>query len=172
MYWNWKGLREASKITLSNAAAFLGVTVEQLQRWEDGEEPPEEIAKEMLQLYSPKKQTIYTPIEDQNPAYRPAKKPITCSKCGSTNLAYVSEAHRAIWWRFFAIIALALAASNIIGSIISMMDNPNEDARAAFFVGLIFLIVYICMQLKIFFDEARSHVKCVCKDCGNVWLHD
>lgn len=170
--WNWKALRETSNITLENAANFLGVTTENVQRWENGEEPPEIFAKEMLKLYTQSNHVSHSSTDLKTSARSFGRKPITCSMCGSRDIAYVAEYHRSIFLRFFSLVFLAIAIWLSANAIITLLGNPEADVSMSLGCGGICFIIFICFQIAIFFSEARTHVKCVCKDCGNVWLHD
>lgn len=171
----WKKLREDNNISMKKACSSLGISEEKLRRIENGEEEPSQLlADRIVDLYffsgSPTKQAQddSTPINIRHLRHNP----ITCSTCGSRDIAYVAETHRSIFLRFFSLIFLGICVWLISKAIITLLGNPEADVSISFGFGGICFIVFLCFQISVFFSEARSHVKCVCKDCGDVWLHD
>ncbi|MBQ7923816.1 MAG: hypothetical protein IJ329_00765 [Clostridia bacterium] len=53
-------------------------------------------------------------------------------------------------------------------------DRTSDENRVLFFYivgGLFTLLALICF-ISYLTIEARTHVQCVCPNCGNVWLHN
>lgn len=130
--------------------------------------------------------------EPQTPA-----KPITCPRCGSKEIAFVSEYHKAWALRIIKFILITI----IIGLLISIFPNLLEKiSTQAESYGVIdniqsgsgtpsniettnpinnkiaFLIIsalgLFCVETTIQRTESKTHIQCICKDCGNHWLHN
>ena len=128
---------------------------------------------------------------------QPPAKPITCPRCGSKEIAFVSEYHKAWGLRIIKFILIAI----IIGLLISMLPNLLEKiSTQAESYGVIdniqsgsgtpsniektnpinnkiaFLIIsalgLFCVETTIQRTESKTHIQCICKDCGNHWLHN
>ena len=90
--------------------------------------------------------------------------PITCPRCHSRELAFVTEYHKAIGMRitFFLFLAIALFVF-----FATFQDKNAEGAIVLTIIfGLFAFITYICVLL----EESKTHVQGICKDCGNLWL--
>jgi hypothetical protein len=92
-------------------------------------------------------------------------RPIVCPHCGSKNLAYVSEYHKSIVGRIFTAIFLFLSIVLIGSSMLGNNSNTNSIATAFSAATLLFYVMVLII-------ESRTHVKAICKDCGNIWLLD
>lgn len=104
----------------------------------------------------------YKDFELQENAQLPT--PITCPRCKSRELAFVTEYHKAIGTRlcFFFFLALSLFCL-----LLSFQEKGAEGAitfTVAF--GLFAIAMYICVLM----EESKTHVQGICKNCGNLWL--
>lgn len=91
--------------------------------------------------------------------------PIFCSRCGSLNLAFVTEYHKCLGAR---ICQLLLAGIILFAVLTNIGSKEWDDVLIVSFFSLA-LIFFI--QIAIIIAESKTHVQCVCRDCGNVWLH-
>ena len=108
-------------------------------------------------------------LENPNPKF----KPITCPRCGSRELAFVTEYHKAIGCRVFATLLtgfLIVLFVIIFGQTFTNATNPSDDVIStvfiAFLVGGILAIVKIAQHSI----ESQTHIQAICKDCGHLWL--
>ena len=114
--------------------------------------------------------------------YETMRKPISCPYCKSREIAFVTEYHKAIIWRIIAtviklIITLIIVTSipDLFSDLLAYINSPyNRTPDYKFdYNGILFLINgYVITKIIIHIIEARTHVECICKDCGQVWLHD
>lgn len=90
-------------------------------------------------------------------------KPIICPNCNKRNIAIITEYHKANWARciqMFCILVTVILLINYIGR--------NTFTIIAIVGG----ISIIGLQCYIAYIESKTHIQCVCKDCGWVWIHD
>lgn len=92
------------------------------------------------------------------------KRPIVCPHCKSKELAFVSEAHKAIVARIFELIVIFLSAIIIL--------YVAKDLDSAVVLLITFAMLILSLRIYIFYTESKTHVQCICKECGNLWLHD
>lgn len=102
-------------------------------------------------------------------------KPIVCPKCGGRELAFVTEYHKCIGSRilmFFDRIALIVTGFMYllynIGDIFSL-SNIRVSPEWLYAL-LVFAFIYLLLYVHILEAESRTHVKVICKHCGNNWL--
>ena len=88
--------------------------------------------------------------------------PITCPRCHSRELAFVAEYHKCIKERILSLISLFFLI--IFG--FQFINERYEFVIYLLIAGLVFLVV----QIKILFDESKTHVQGICKNCGHLWL--
>ena len=93
----------------------------------------------------------------------PPPKPILCPRCRSWNLAFITEYHKCIWARIILLGLLTISAV----SLVSFFTGKEDSLGIAF----ILLVPEAFLAILIFITESKTHVQCVCRDCGNVWLH-
>lgn len=91
--------------------------------------------------------------------------PIFCSRCGSLNLAFVTEYHKAIGLKILCL----LLALGIIGSIVGAILAKEITILI---VTFILFFIWLACQIIVYDIESKTHVQCICRDCGNVWLHN
>lgn len=95
---------------------------------------------------------------------KPTYHPIACPHCKSKNLAYVTEYHKCIGAYILQMITFLCA---ILSGVVAF---KTQEISAT--IALIFCIFFMfVIQVYIFTNESRTHVQCVCKDCGHTWLH-
>lgn len=105
--------------------------------------------------------------------------PIFCPCCRSMRVEFVTEYHRALGLRFlrkvlrfflygflifFVLNLLPLASFNeeIIEAVI------KEESFSVLMIILLALGSSLC-SLMIFLTESKTHIKAICRDCGNLW---
>ena len=88
---------------------------------------------------------------------------IVCPICGNEEIAFVSENHKCIGARIFQ---LALIITALI-----IATHYNWKLKSTGYITLVFSIPILIIQAYIYCTESRSHVQCICKDYGYVWLH-
>lgn len=191
-----KELREAKGLSQEALAKKLGVTAETINLWETGEKLPSDweitLLLSTLDCSLPYLQGIsdhnFPPSENAGKAtaqpiiqvssmYNSLPCPIICPRCGSRELAFVTEYHKAIKTRaleLIAAIALCIAAFIYIPEILTLILTGEsipmlEDPVA----GLVIMIgIYFIVKLFRMYIESKTHVMAICKDCGATWLHN
>ena len=91
--------------------------------------------------------------------------PIFCSRCGSLNLAFVTEYHKAIGLK---IVCLLLSIAMIGGIVASVIYKDSS----ILIIPVLLALVWLVCQIAVYDAESKTHVQCICRDCGNVWLHN
>ena len=98
---------------------------------------------------------------------------VVCPKCGSREVAFVTEYHKCIYLR---IITLVLAVILIIllrfvcqKSIFDFFTSGVVDGSGYFFL-FSFGIVILGLIIAIWIAESKTHVQGICRDCGHIWL--
>lgn len=110
-----------------------------------------------------------TENQNENQAISPKIVPITCPVCGSKNLVFVTEYHKAFGLKIVEIILVAFFLAYFV------IATIPELIRGSFAPDLIIILLPILMisfRIMIVCIENRTHVKVICKDCGNIWLLD
>ena len=87
---------------------------------------------------------------------------IICPICGNEEIAFVSETHKCIGARMFQLVLVLTAI--VITLYLGKLKYIGGIALAV-------TIPILIIQGYIYCIESRSHVQCICKDCGYVWLH-
>ena len=92
--------------------------------------------------------------------------PIACPRCGSRELAFVAEYHKALFLRTVEWCLVVLLFYIGISNIQYLFTDTEE-----FFRGFLSLfIAYALIHLAVFLIESKTHVQAICKDCSNLWL--
>lgn len=107
-------------------------------------------------------------------------KPITCPICGSRELAFVTEYHKAIGLKIFLGFLKAALFLTWIGVIFSFFENPatgfSKELRLTGNVivpiSIAILLLMAIVKGIIISVESKTHVQSICKNCGNLWLLD
>lgn len=119
-------------------------------------------------------------------------KPIRCKHCGSTYVEFVSEYHRCLGARILRGIARIfmwyhavsaflfwqlLKPANVIGQIFTHLSEKDIEnaatnaARSGLYALLIGALVLV-LDLIILLKESKTHVKLICRDCGEIYRID
>lgn len=103
----------------------------------------------------------------------PEKKPIVCPICGSVHLAFVTEYHKALALRILRLVIALIAAAVFAYNCYSIFVELKKPEFGSTFIPLFFLIlIAVVISWFIIAIESKTHVKAICKDCGNLWLLD
>lgn len=108
-----------------------------------------------------------------SPPPPPEKKPIVCPICGSVHLAFVTEYHKALTLRILRLVIALIAASVFAYNCHSIFVELKKPEFGSIFIPLFFLIlIAVVISWFIIAIESKTHVKAICKECGNLWLLD
>jgi hypothetical protein len=90
-------------------------------------------------------------------------QPIICPHCDKRNIAIITEYHKANWAHCLQMLCILITAMLLLGYI-------GQEA----FIGIAIAggFVIIGIQCYIAYVESKTHIQCICKDCGYVWIHD
>lgn len=88
---------------------------------------------------------------------------IICPICGNEEIAFVSENHKCIGVRIFQLVLIIIA--------LTIATYCKWKLKSTGYIALVFSIPMLITQAYIYCTESRSHVQCICKECGYVWLH-
>ena len=97
------------------------------------------------------------------------KKPITCPRCKSKEINFITEYHKSLACRIIEIIIIAI----IIGLCIDKFENSMQSVISD--TGLILptlLFFLVCTEIAKHYIESKTNIQCICKDCGWVWIHE
>lgn len=163
-----KELREKKCLTIEELSQAVGIRMQDLQSWENGEGEPD--SKELILLAnffmcSPE-QLLEKPL--------PVVHTLRCPHCCGNNLAFITEYHKSVVGRLFATIFLAVtifllidSATFYLAQVIKLKSNAELEN-----VGTIFTcaLLYVCTKTMYTATESKTHIQAICKDCGNHWL--
>ncbi len=120
-------------------------------------------------------------------------KAITCPRCGSTSVEFITEYHKCIWLKFFRNLCLITAIALFVLFLVLSLDNmkfdfativravgdATTDIRKVYdrdgsvdiflYISAALVVVSFAMQTVVYFAERRTHVQGICRDCGNIW---
>ena len=162
-----KELREKKCLTIEELSQAVGIRVQDLQSWENGEGEPD--SKELILLAnffmcSPDQ------IIDKSHA---VVRAVRCPNCGHSHLAFVTEYHKSVFGRLFARIFLAIVifllfdcGITYLGELLTESDPEVQNIGAL----LVFTLLYVCCTIVYNAIESKTHIQAICKDCGNHWL--
>ena len=95
------------------------------------------------------------------------KRPVICPKCGSKEIAIITDYHKCIWMK---VITNCVIVAIIISFTFELTKLNKGEFDYTIIVGL--MIVYIALSIIIYFTESKTHAKAICRDCGHIWLLD
>lgn len=101
----------------------------------------------------------------------PKLQPIKCPICGSVELAFVTEYHRAIGTKIVSLILFLIATAALISAVISMITKAQTEMDGATLSIIIigYVMALFCKSIA-YITESKTHVQGICRDCGNIWL--
>ena len=97
------------------------------------------------------------------------KHPIICPNCDNRNITIITEYHKSLACRIVEVILLALIFWIAIEEIKSFFQSATLNIGP---VLALFVIALVCTVIIRHYIESKTHIQCVCKDCGWVWIHD
>ena len=99
----------------------------------------------------------------------PPCKPIKCSRCGSTNIAIISEYHKSIWCRVIKFILFAILITIFINDIEKVVAHQGN-----FSIGILMILAwfYLLAEIAQQYIESKTNIQCICRECGNFWFHN
>ena len=171
-----KEIREAKGISQEQLAQIMETDVATVQAWESEKIRPSQATlyvlavrlkctqEQLLGLEDGIGEQLTLPPFSQFQASIP-ENPILCPHCKSRNIAFVTEYHKEIVLHIFAFIAGILAV--IFG--INVFYGRNDSSIGVF---IFFAAVFLFIEIAILTSESKTHVECICKDCGHTWLHN
>lgn len=95
-------------------------------------------------------------------------KPITCPRCGSTELAFVTHYKKEILLRVICLICAFVAFYAFVGHIFPAIITDRTPQFVPNFI--IFAILALVFWIGALLRESETHVQAICKNCGNIWL--
>ena len=93
---------------------------------------------------------------------------ITCPRCGSTHIAFVTEYHKANLAKLFLVILLSVMA--ILISVAAANKFADGTGAGCTIVAAILGVISLGLLFHIFFEESKTHVQAICRNCGKLWL--
>ena len=109
-------------------------------------------------------------------------KPIFCAQCKSKNIAIITEYHKEhllrtinIIIKYILLLFVIVSIPDIISDIIAIRNSPADrtpDLQVPYRLFVAIAIIYVILKLAINARESKTHIQCICKDCGKTWLHE
>ncbi len=101
--------------------------------------------------------------------------PVHCPRCKSRSVKFLAEYHKCLWLRIltplFFFIACCFLFYGMVESLFFVLSGQENDEAGKYILGCIFgIISFIFYSIRIY-RESKTHVQCVCPDCGKVWIH-
>ena len=90
-------------------------------------------------------------------------KPITCPNCQKRDIAFVTDIHKCLWGRLLQVFCLII--------VVLLLFNYPLGSEQFMITLIIGAIATMLIQSIIAYVESKTHVRCVCKDCGYMWVH-
>lgn len=100
----------------------------------------------------------------ENPNY----KPIICPRCGSRNIAFVTEYHKAIAAKIILYLLAVVIIFNSVDMIVRGITTENADA--SLIVEIVLLLIAFGLAIRVIIEESKTHVQGICRNCGVLWL--
>lgn len=97
------------------------------------------------------------------------KHPIICPNCDSRNITILTEYHKAFIARILEVVLFALIFWIVFEKIKSYIQGAVLNTGPVLALLIIALVFTISIRHYI---ESKTHIQCVCKECGWVWIHN
>ena len=91
-------------------------------------------------------------------------EPISCPYCNKRNIAFITEYHKCVWAKSVQIFCALITILLLFGT------RNNFDTMIG--IGILGVSTYLGIQCYISYVESKTHIQCICKECGYVWIHD
>lgn len=172
-----KEIRESKGVSQEKLAEMMETNVATVQAWEEGKTVPNQA---MLFVLAVKlrctedqllglEEGVGTALDAPMPPHkekRSPRNPIICAHCRSNNLAFVTEYHREIGLQIFAFIV------GILTAILALYVFSSQRYDNSLVVLIFLALLFVALEIIILINESKTHVECICKDCGHTWLHN
>ena len=97
-------------------------------------------------------------------------KPITCPRCKSKEIAIIPEAHKAIICRILKYIFFLCMLYQIFPTVSAIFEQTYTETNG--FAVIIFAFFSLVFEIAQLYIESKTYIQCVCRDCGNYWIHN
>ena len=105
--------------------------------------------------------------------------PIFCPCCRSLRVEFVTEYHQALGLRFLRKVLRFFLYAFLIFFVLNLLPLASfneelikavmkEESFSLLMIVLLAIGSSIC-SLMIFLTESKTHIKAICRDCGNLW---
>lgn len=96
-------------------------------------------------------------------------KPIICKRCKSKEITIITEYHKSIFCRILKAVCLIVLITLTSYYLLKLRDENKQIPTAFIIIPAITYAITECVQQYI---ESKTNIQCICKDCGNYWLHN
>ena len=96
-------------------------------------------------------------------------KAIKCSRCKNEEITLLTEYHKSIICRILKTLCLVVIALISIAYLPEVINNQEKIPTPIIITIFLVFIIIQCIQLYI---ESKTNIQCVCKKCGNYWIHN
>lgn len=102
-------------------------------------------------------------------------KPITCPRCGSVRLSFVSEHHKEFGFKIVALLFITIATCclmfQLLPDLLAKVISAEKTLTAGTFAPtVVFAVAALVCQIIVIIRESSTHVQGICRDCGCIWL--
>ena len=108
--------------------------------------------------------------KDKNKANSGHYKCITCPVCGSRAIAFVTDYHKCVFAKIFQFISLAITIFCVLGYFTEKAKGNSDIGYLA--IAVFSALFALAATLYIFSTESKTHIRAICRDCGNLWYLD
>lgn len=102
-------------------------------------------------------------VESTNQQPKEKLTPIMCPYCKSKNLAFVTEYHKSIGGR----ILFFLFLTGTLALLLYLLNGYSDDLLIS---TIAVAVITILIGIYVIVVESKTHIQCICKDCGFDWL--
>lgn len=96
-------------------------------------------------------------------------KPIVCPRCKNKDITIITEYHKSLFCRIIKAICLIALVTLAIYYFFEMRDKNKQLPIP---IIIILAVAYVTAECVQQYMESKTHIQCICKDCGNYWLHN
>ncbi len=94
--------------------------------------------------------------------------PTICPKCGKQEIVFLTEHHKCLAARIFQSAIFVAFSIIFIVFIQDLFTTQSEQNLSFYLMGLI--VAFSICQIAKHVIENQTHIQCVCRNCGNIWL--
>ena len=111
-------------------------------------------------------------LQRQNTAPQGRFMPVHCPRCKSRNVKFLTEYHKCLWLRFFSgLFLIAAVTLCFLGIAASLSTKKSSGTPAEYEFGALCAVASLVFYTIRLYRESKTHIQCVCPDCGAVWIH-